>query len=152
MRKKKCQNLLQAGIITGFLLDYKRQQQQGQSRSRGNGGYGGYRRRGRYGRSVAEDEPTLLQASLVDSDDCAKMFVCQLNTIPAEKMSEFEREVYEDYGKNGTIDVTSEGVEFDLAALTGRLAGKEQCERLYGRCSGLSYDRMLHIAAQSSSH
>ena len=129
-------------------MDYTRNQNQG-----GNRGYGGYRRRGRYGRAVAEeDQPTLLQASLVDSDDCAKMFVCQLNTIPAEKMSEFEREVYADYGKNGTIDVTSEGVEFDLAALTGRLAGKEQCERLYGRCSGLSYDKMLQIAAQSTSH
>ena len=101
---------------------------------------------------MAEDQPTLLQASLVDSDDCAKMFVCQLNTIPAEKLSGFEREVYEDYGKNGTIDVSSEGVEFDLAALTGRLAGKDQCARLYGRCSGLSYDKMLQIAAQSTSH
>ena len=141
-----------AAIFTGFVLDYTRQQNQGNRGHGGYGGYGGYRRRGRYGRSVAEDQPTLLQASLVDSDDCAKMFVCQLNTIPAEKLSGFEREVYEDYGKNGTIDVTSEGVEFDLAALTGRLAGKDQCARLYGRCSGLSYDKMLQIAAQSTSH
>ena len=124
------------------------------TRRQNQGGYGGHRRsRGRYGRSVAEkeDKPTLLQASLVDSDDCAKMFVCQLNTIPAERLSGFERAVYEDYGRNGTIDVASEGVEFDLAALTGRLAGREQCQRLYGRCSGLSYDKMLQIAAQSAS-
>ena len=76
----------------------------------------------------------------------------QLNTLPVEKLSGFEREVYEDYGRNGTIDVASEGVEFDLAALTGRLAGLEQCRRLYGRCSGLSYGKMLQIAAQSASH
>ena len=75
----------------------------------------------------------------------------QLNTLPVEKLSVFEREVYEDYGRNGTIDVASEGVEFDLAALTGRLAGLKQCRRLYGRCSGLSYGKMLQIAAQSAS-
>ena len=112
-------------------MDSTRQQNQGGHYGHG-GGYGGHRSRSRsrghrYGRSVAADEeqqqPMLLQASLVDSDDCAKMFVCQLNTLPVEKLSGFEREVYEDYGVNGTIDVASEGVEFDLAALTGRLAG-----------------------------
>ena len=120
------------------------------SGNRGGSNGGGYSRRGRYGRSVGEEQPSLLQASLVDKDDCAKMFVCQLNAVPFEKMSEFEREVYADYGKNGTIDVSSEGVEFDLAALTGRLAGKEQCERLYGRCAGTSYEKMLQIAQSSS--
>ena len=29
--------------------------------------------------------------------------------------------------------------------------GMQQCRRLYGRCSGLSYDKMLQVAAQSAS-
>ncbi len=89
----------------------------------------------------------LLQASVVDENDCAKSFVCQLNTVPKEWMSDFERSVHETFAgsESGAIDVGSEAVEFELAAMMGRVAGRQQCVRIYSRCANMSYSDMLAV-------
>lgn len=105
-------------------------------------------RGGRRGRSVEDEhnqiKDAILQASILDSDDCAKNFVCQLNTIPVDMMTEMEREVYKTFSST-SLDVSQDSVEFDLAAIMGRLAGVEQCKRIYKRCASMEYSQMISV-------
>ena len=62
----------------------------------------------RYGRSVEDEQSvrdSLLQASVLDENDCAKNFVCQLNAMPTEFMTDVERTVYSTFSSNSTLDV-----------------------------------------------
>jgi hypothetical protein len=110
-------------------------------------GYNNGRQYGRRGRSVEsqnEFSEMLVQASVSDVDDCAKSFICQLNTKAPQAMDLLESEIYPVFGNNGVIDVTKASVEFDLAALTGRLAGERQCATIYARCK-TPYKTLLSV-------
>jgi len=101
----------------------------------------------RWGRSV-EDETfdemsnTILDASLNDADDCAKKLVCSLNAQDVKTLQADEAAIASLFGKTAGIDLTSTTVEFDLAALMGRQAGKNQCDTIYARCPYQSKDLM----------
>jgi len=101
----------------------------------------------RHGRSV-EDETfdemsnTILDASLNDADDCAKKLVCSLNAQDVNTLQADEAAIASLFGKTAGIDLTSTTVEFDLAALMGRQAGKNQCDTIYARCPYQSKDLM----------
>jgi len=109
--------------------------------------YGRSYRKHRYGRSV-EDETfdemsnTILDASLNDADDCAKKLVCSLNAQDVKTLQADEAAIASLFGKTAGIDLTSTTVEFDLAALMGRQAGKNQCDTIYARCPYQSKDLM----------
>ena len=79
-------------------------------------------------------EELLLAAARADTDDCAKAFVCELNTKTAEPLSEMERAVFDIFAEDAALDVNRESVQFQLAALVGRLAGLRQCKTVYSRC------------------
>ena len=82
-------------------------------------------------RSVSYDD-LFYEASLGDSDDCLKSFVCQAS---ARKGTEFEKAVAKMF--SGDIDYDSGSVEFMLAARVGMSSsnGKEdKCKRIYARC------------------
>merc|ERR1712002_1143906 len=42
----------------------------------------------------------ILQAEFQDSDDCAKMFICKLNTKPENELGEVEHEIKNVFGTN----------------------------------------------------
>ncbi|TRY68970.1 hypothetical protein TCAL_15114 [Tigriopus californicus] len=100
----------------------------------------------RFGRSVEVEgvkvQDLLLKASVNDVDDCAKNFVCQLNTKSIESMDSVEQTLLAIYGQDASIDVSRSDVEFQLAANVGRLAGAEQCQTVYARCP-MEYDQLL---------
>jgi len=97
----------------------------------------------RHGRSV-EDETSnaILDASLNDAEDCAKKLVCSLNAQDVKTLQADEVAIASLFGKTAGIDLTSTTVEFDLAALMGRQAGKHQCDTIYARCPYQSKDLM----------
>jgi len=101
----------------------------------------------RWGRSV-EDESfdemsnAILDASLNDAEDCAKKLVCSLNAQDVKTLQADEAAIASLFGKTAGIDLTSTTVEFDLAALMGRQAGKNQCDTIYARCPYQSKDLM----------
>jgi len=97
----------------------------------------------RWGRSV-EDESSnaILDASLNDAEDCAKKLVCSLNAQDVKTLQADEAAIASLFGKTAGIDLTSTTVEFDLAALMGRQAGKHQCDTIYARCPYQSKDLM----------
>jgi len=106
-----------------------------------------YRSYRRYGRSV-EDESfdemsnAILDASLNDAEDCAKKLVCSLNAQDVKTLQADEAAIASLFGKSAGIDLASTTVEFDLAALMGRQAGKHQCDTIYARCPYQSKDLM----------
>ena len=76
---------------------------------------------------------TLLQTSLVDTNDCAKKLVCSLNAHDFTTLAADEKSIVTLFGQSDKIDVSAVTAEFDLAALMGRQAGPEQCQRIYAR-------------------
>ena len=60
---------------------------------------------------------------LQDQDDCSKMMLCQLNAKLAagEKLTQNEVIIAESYGKNEEVDINAESLEFDIAALLGKV-------------------------------
>jgi len=97
----------------------------------------------RWGRSV-EDESSnaILDASLNDAEDCAKKLICSLNAQDVKTLQADEAAIASLFGKTAGIDLSSTTVEFDLAALMGRQAGKHQCDTIYARCPYQSKDLM----------
>ena len=82
-----------------------------------------------------------LTASVQDTNDCAKSFVCHINAKPVSELGEFELVMREMYAIGDNIDFTQDTVEFDLAALVGRKAGESQCMTIYQRCKS-NYETM----------
>ena len=102
-----------------------------------------YMKKRRYGRSVEDNDglaDILLQASLEDGEDCAKKLVCSLNAQDSTTLAEDEKAIATLFGQN--IDMAAATVEFDLAALMGRQAGEQQCQRIYARCQYQAKDLM----------
>jgi len=103
-----------------------------------------YRRHGRSVEDESFDEMSnaILDASLNDAEDCAKKLVCSLNAQDVKTLQADEAAIASLFGKTAGIDLTSTTVEFDLAALMGRQAGKNQCDTIYARCPYQSKDLM----------
>lgn len=116
----------------------------GSAASRRRGFRGSRRSRRRFGRSIEDDkvQDILLRASVEDVDDCAKNFVCQLNTKSIKSMDAFERTIFAVYGQDPTIDVSRSDVEFQLASNIGRLSGIQHCKTIYARCP-MEYGQLL---------
>ena len=93
----------------------------------------------------------VIEADIKDTDDCAKLLICQLNTKDEAKLDDMEKLIKNLFGTNeyGVLDVTKTTIRFDLAAVTGRLAGLEQCKTIYGRCS-IPYNDMMKIMEHSA--
>jgi len=106
----------------------------------------------RHGRSVEDQTETfdevqaisnaILDASLNDAEDCAKKLVCSLNAQDVNTLQADEIAIATLFGKSEGIDVTAATVEFDLAAIMGRKAGKVQCDTIYARCPYQTKDLM----------
>ncbi len=112
------------------------------------------RRYYRYRRSVEDEEDNeaavddlIIQADLADVDDCAKMFLCELNSKDAVNMDKIETVAANMFGSK--IDLSAPSVRFDLAAMTGREVGVEQCKLLYGRCK-VPYGTLLKVFEKSA--
>ena len=58
-----------------------------------------------------------------DQDDCSKMMLCQLNAKRAtgESLSQNEAIIADSYGKGDEVDINAESLEFDIAALLGKV-------------------------------
>jgi len=71
-----------------------------------------------------------------DQDDCSKRLLCELNAKMAEgnTLTETEEVLANAFGKQNKLDVGSETLEFDVAAVLGRKVGKLRCELSYRRC------------------
>lgn len=103
----------------------------------------------------------MLQASLQDNDDCAKAYVCHVHAKPTRTtaMEEFVFEYFSGNSKEtamlkALVPQTSEGstvvdafsptIQFDLAAEIGKIAGSEQCTKIYAQCP-LPYSEIVGI-------
>jgi len=128
----------------------------GGNRNRGNGGggnrgNGGNGRRNRNGggrnrnrREVtpfapapviyADPQTWFLEASLEDSDDCLKKYVCVISSKPQGE-SNAEHIIRGAFAETlEEMDAAAASVEFDLASVVGRTGGVERCQSLYARC------------------
>jgi len=73
--------------------------------------------------------------SAMDVDDCGKMLVCSLETVPREERTPEENMIATLFGESSTIDPASAKAEYDLAAYLGQATGsKVACARRYTRC------------------
>lgn len=71
----------------------------------------------------------------MDVDDCGKLLVCQLESIPREERTPEEGIIAGLFGESSTIDPASAKAEYDLAAYLGQAArSKVACARRYSRC------------------
>lgn len=87
-----------------------------------------------------------------DQDDCSKMMLCQLNAKLAtgEKLSQNEVIIAESYGKDEEVDINAESLEFDIAALLGKVGGLRRCEMSYRRCESSIAEMMRMIDIEVS--
>ena len=68
-----------------------------------------------------------------DQDDCSKMMLCQLNAkrSSGETLSQNEKIIADAYGKDEEVDINAESLEFDIAALLGKVVSdRETCDSL----------------------
>lgn len=71
----------------------------------------------------------------MDVDDCGKLLVCQLESIPREERTPEEGVIAGLFGESSTIDPASAKAEYDLAAYLGQATkSKVACARRYSRC------------------
>ena len=107
----------------------------------------------RYHRSVedtdaleAEVTNLVLDAEIADVQDCAKMFICQLNTFDPNGLDSIEAFIQNMFGLDdqGILDLSKLSVRFDLAAVVGRRIGLGQCQNLYKNCQ-IPYDQLKTI-------
>merc|ERR1711953_1580213 len=83
----------------------------------------------RHKRSTVED------IAAMDVDDCGKLFVCQLEAVPAEERSVEEQLIANLFGESSTIDPAQAKAEYDLVAYLGQAThSKVACARRYQRC------------------
>jgi len=87
-----------------------------------------------------------------DQDDCSKMMLCQLNAKRAtgETLSQNEAIIADRYGKGDEVDINAESLEFDVAALLGKVGGLRRCEMSYRRCESSVAEMMKMIDIEVS--
>merc|ERR1711860_325249 len=93
----------------------------------------------RHKRSTVEDlaeiDNYFENIAAMDVDDCGKLFVCQLEAVPAEERSVEEQLIANLFGESSTIDPAQAKAEYDLAAYLGQAThSKVACARRYQRC------------------
>lgn len=82
-----------------------------------------------------------------DQDDCSKRLLCELNARKSagdKELSENEIIIANSYGRNGEVDINAESLEFDIAALLGKVSGLRRCEMSYRRCES-TVDEMMKM-------
>jgi len=73
--------------------------------------------------------------SAMDVDDCGKLLVCTLETVPVEERTPEENMIATLFGESSTIDPGSPKAEYDLAAYLGQATNsKVACARRYQNC------------------
>jgi len=73
--------------------------------------------------------------SAMDVDDCGKLLVCTLETVPVEERTPEENMIATLFGESSTIDPGSPKAEYDLAAYLGQAThSKVACARRYANC------------------
>jgi len=71
----------------------------------------------------------------MDVDDCGKLLVCTLESVPREERTPEENIIAGLFGESSTIDPASAKAEYDLAAYLGQATkSKVACARRYSRC------------------
>merc|ERR1711997_616703 len=82
-----------------------------------------------------------------DQDDCSKRLLCELNAKKAggEEITENEEIIAASYGKTDSIDISTESLEFDIAAVLGRVGGAGRCELSCRRCESSIPEMMRMI-------
>merc|ERR1711874_64871 len=84
---------------------------------------------------LAEIDNYFENIAAMDVDDCGKLFVCQLEAVPAEERSVEEQLMGNLFGESSTIDPAQAKAEYDLAAYLGQAThSKVACARRYQRC------------------
>lgn len=97
-------------------------------------GYGRSKRSAPVEQLAAIDEYFATIADM-DVDDCGKLLVCQLESIPREERTPEEGIIAGLFGESSTIDPASAKAEYDLAAYLGQATkSKVACARRYSRC------------------
>lgn len=86
----------------------------------------------------------LYEASIEDVNDCAKRLVCEINAVPEDKLNSMEQEIRQMFGETNGLNLASDVVEFNLAALVGRKVSAAQCGKIYARCE-FGKDKLLQI-------
>ena len=68
-------------------------------------------------------EENRLNLPFQDQDDCSKRLLCELNAKKAggETITDNEKIIAASYGKTDSIDINAESLEFDIAAVLGRV-------------------------------
>jgi len=81
-----------------------------------------------------------------DQDDCSKRLLCELNAMRKEgkTLSEDAKVLADSFGSGSNLDIGAETLEFDIAAVLGRTAGKLRCELSYRRCE-TSVEELLEM-------
>ena len=136
------------GLALGLALGsgHRNSYNRGYNRGYSHGNRGYYRKsyyRRYHKRSVQDLDQEIAQAEIEDTDDCAQMFICSVNTKTAEKLDQTEQIIRNMFG-NENLDLSKTSVRFDLAALVGKEVGIEQCQKLYGRCQ-MKYEDMRGV-------
>ncbi len=81
--------------------------------------------------------PPTFQASLDDSADCLKSYVCQSSALPADdpRLGDLEAAVRARFAATlPELDTSSGAVEFHLASVVGAAHGAAHCRAVYARC------------------
>ena len=62
-----------------------------------------------------------------DQDDCSKRMLCELNARreSGEQLTDNERIIADSYGGGGEVDINAESLEFDIAALLGKIVSDD---------------------------
>merc|ERR1712176_1565528 len=68
-----------------------------------------------------------------DQDDCSKRLICELNAKASkgQALTQSEAIIANAFGKNNDLNVGSETLEFDIAAVLGKKVGGKRCELSY---------------------
>ena len=78
------------------------------------------------------------------------MFICQLNAKNDSSLGPVEKMMKKSFGGSSQqstiygLDVNRVSARFDLAALTGKMVGLNQCKLFYGRCK-IPYSQMKNL-------
>jgi len=96
-----------------------------------------------------EYEEYLLEMSARDQDDCMKKLVCQLAAMEAagRDLTDDEQAILADF-QGGELDVTKNGIAFQVAAKTGSSLGDARCVRMYARCATSLPDQLAMIQTE----
>ena len=85
--------------------------------------------------------------NLQDQDDCSKRLLCELNAKKAggESITENEEIIAASYGKSDSIDISAESLEFDIAAVLGRVVSSVQWRKIKYQAWGTLISNLISV-------